>query len=101
MSFYSNDLTWEAWSLALSTNANSLISDIIGAKGWYDKWYTLTYGLSDIQIQALPQFSGRSIADITAMRFAWGVFLDLYNALYNLASLPQFNRESYLVPFVS
>lgn len=99
MSNYSNDLTWEQWMGALSSNLSGVVGQIRSGKDWYDKWYSFTYGMSDEQIQALPAFSTHTIADITAMRYAWGVFNDLYNALNNLGALTQANRIAYLVPF--
>jgi hypothetical protein len=101
MSSYSGDLTWEAWAGALTNAGNTVLGDIQAAYEWYQKWYALTYGLSMAQIQALPQFAGRSTADIQAMQYGWGVFLDLYNALNNVGALPQANRQGYLVPFLS
>ena len=61
----------------------------------------LTYGMTIAQVQALPQFANKTVTDIQNMMYAFGVFNDLYGALFNVAALPQANREAYLVPFVS
>ena len=97
---YSSDMTWQNWTDLLNQKAMATMNDIQTAKAAYDKWTAMTYGLTDAQIQALPQFNSRQVADITAMRYAWGVFLDLYNALFGLAALPDVNREGYLALFV-
>ena len=101
MSQYNGDLLWEDWSNAANRNANTLIRDILEAYQWYQKWYGLTYGMTIAQIQALPQFANKTVTDIQNMMYAFGVFNDLYGALFNVAALPQANREAYLVPFVS
>jgi hypothetical protein len=54
MSNYSGDLTWETWANSLTSSANTVLNDINQAYEWYQKWSTLTYGLTDAQIQALP-----------------------------------------------
>ena len=95
---YGNDMTWQQWTDQLSSTGNSLLSDLQRGKQLYEKWASLTYGLTDAQIQALPQFATKTVADVTAMRYAWGVFNDIYNGIYGGAALTQANREGYLTP---
>ena len=97
---FSGDMTWMNWTDLLNQKATAIINDIQAAKACYDKWSAMTYGLTDAQIQALPQFNSRQVADITAMRYAWGVFNDMYQALFGTGVLTQTNRENYLAPFV-
>ena len=98
---YNKDLSWNDWTVSLGSVIGATTRDLAMANQWCDKWAALTYGLTDAQIQALPQFSAHSVGDITAMRYAWGVFTDLHNALYNVAALAQADRAGYLAPFVS
>jgi hypothetical protein len=97
---YGNDMIWTQWTDQLMQCGGSLLSSIERGKQMYDKWAALTYGKTDAEIQALPQFATKTVADITAMRYAWGVFADIYNAMHNLSALPQANREGYLTPFI-
>jgi len=97
---YSNDMTWQNWTDLLNQKATAIMADIQAAKADYDKWTAMTYGMQDSDIQKLPQFASRTVADITAMRYAWGVFNDLYSALFGTGALTQVNRENYLAPFV-
>jgi hypothetical protein len=97
---YASDMTWQQWTENLNMRANALLTDIQTAKQQYDKWAAMTYGKSDEEIRALPPFTGHTVADITAMRYAWGVFNDLYGAMFGASVLPQVNREGYLAPFI-
>ena len=97
---YSNEMTWDEWASAISQSGNQLLSEIQTAKALADKFNAMTYGLTAAQIAALPQFTGKTAADATAMQYAVGVFIDLYNAIYNVAALPQALREGYLAPFI-
>jgi hypothetical protein len=96
---YSNDMTWQDWTVQANQKATALKSAIDQAKVLYDKWYTLTYGLTPTQIAALPQMSGHTVADITAMSYALGTFNEFNSALHNLA-VPTADRESYLTPIL-
>jgi hypothetical protein len=96
---YSNDMTWQQWSQAATASSEAVINDIQQGKELYDKFYALTYGLTDPQILALGAFSNRTQTDLNNIRFALGVFNDLYGALNNLA-VTQANRMGYLEPFV-
>ena len=97
---YSNDMTWQNWTGAIQGNANSLLNDIQAGKELADKFNAMTYGLTDEQILALGAFLNRTQADLTAIKYAMGAFVDLYNALYGGAALPAASRVSYLEPFV-
>jgi len=97
---YSNDMTWQNWTAALQQSANNVLADIQTGKQLADKFNAMTYGLTDPQILALGAFSSRTQADLTNLKYALGVFTDLYNAINNVAALPQFNRLGYLEPFV-
>jgi hypothetical protein len=99
---YAGDMQWTNWTAALYTNATASLTAITQGKLLADKWNQMTYGLTPAQILALPQFanSGKTAADIENMQYAMGVFTDLYNAMFNVAALTQFNREGYLDPFI-
>lgn len=93
---YSNDMQWADWSFAINrlvntSTVNNLIAMVEQGKAIYDKWAALIYGLTDAQIQALPQFTSRTVEDITAMRFAVGVFKTVSDALAS--------QQAYLIPF--
>jgi len=98
---YNADLLWSDWVNACTGNANTLMRDINEAYAWYEKFYTITYGLTVAQILALPGFSGKTAADIQAMQYAFGVFQDLYNLMNNVSAPAQANRAGYLAPFMS
>jgi hypothetical protein len=78
---YSSDMNFLDWISKSSADGMAIINAINAAKITYDKWYTLTYGLTDAQIAELPQFAGRTEADITAMKYAVGVFDAMNTAL--------------------
>jgi hypothetical protein len=99
---YSGDAAWQDWSAAVGNLARTIKADLNQAKDLADKYYKLTYGLTDAQIQStLPLIgTGKTTQDITNLRYALGVFTDLYNALNNVAALAQADRNGYLSPFV-
>jgi hypothetical protein len=97
---YSNEMTWDEWATAISQAANQMLEDLKNGKDLADKFNAMTYGLTAAQIAALPQFTGKTVTDATNMQYAVGVFTDLYNAMYNVAALPQALREGYLEPFI-
>ncbi len=98
---YSGDLLWADWVNAVTNNANALTRDIAEAYAWYQKYYAITYGLTQTQILALPGFSGKTAQDITNIAAALQVFQDLYNLLNNVSAPAQANRVGYLAPFMS
>jgi hypothetical protein len=92
-------MTWQDWTTQANQKANALKSSIDAAKVLYDKWYSLTYGLTPAQIAALPQMAGHTVADITAMNYAMGTFNDFNAALHNAAVVTS-DREAYLTPIL-
>ena len=74
----------------------ALLSAIREAKLLYDKWYSLTYGLSDAQILALPSLDNMTQEELTAFKYAVGVFNDVASG----TALAPATRDSYLVPFL-
>ncbi|MFZ0928185.1 MAG: hypothetical protein WAN11_06275 [Syntrophobacteraceae bacterium] len=86
---------------ACSNNANTLLRDINEAYLWFQKYYAVTYGLTQAQILALPGFSGRTAQDITNIAAAFQVFRDLYNLMNNVSAPAQANRVGYPAPFTS
>ena len=106
---YSNTITFQQWVDQVSQKANQLRDIVDQGLDLQKKWYALTYGLSDDQILALPQFALLSVpgfsqrptaADIDALKYAIGVFKDLSDALNNVAALPQADRAGYFIPFI-
>jgi hypothetical protein len=95
-----NDMSWADWTAALSSKANNLIADVQAAKQLYDKFYALTYGLTDPQILALGAFSNKTQTDLTNIRAAMGAFNDLYSALFGGAALTAVARIGFVEPFV-
>jgi hypothetical protein len=96
---YSNDMTWQQWEMAVMNIANSVLNDIQQGKQLADKFNAMTYGLTDQQILALGAFSNRTQADLTNLKYALGVFTDLWNAINN-GAVATANRLGYLEPFV-
>lgn len=78
---YTNEMTFGDWVFAGGQRGNALIQAIEQGELLYQKWYQLSYGKSNAQIAALPQFSGKSEADIGALAYAMGALHDLYVAL--------------------
>ncbi|MGO8945441.1 MAG: hypothetical protein ACLQJ7_17440 [Syntrophobacteraceae bacterium] len=97
---YSNSMTWPNWCSAVGQVSNNLLNDLQQAKMLADKFNLMTYGLTAAQIAALSQFSGITAADAQNMMNAMGALMDMYNAMFNLAAVSQFNREGYLDPFI-
>src|SRR5574343_57070 len=97
---YTGNMTFKDWNFTTQSKGNSLLSAVREGKILYDKFYQLTYGLTDEQILALPQFNivGDTMdqAGLTKLRYALGVFNDL--AAGN--ALAPATRDSYLVPFL-
>jgi hypothetical protein len=98
---YNADLLWADWANAASNQANNVMRTIAEAYAWYQKYYAITYGLTQAQILALPGFSGRTAADITNIAACFQVFMDLYNLMNNVSAPAQANRVGYLAPFMS
>jgi hypothetical protein len=96
---YNSDLTWAVLKQQLNNDGQTLIQMVDAFKYLYDKWYALTYNMTDAAILALPQFSGMAQVDLTALKFAMGVFNDMYTALHGTATLSATDRHSYLIPF--
>lgn len=91
---YTNDMQWKDWAYAvgnLSNVSTSLAAYIQQGKAFFDKYAALSYGLTDAQVAALPQFAGRTVQDIVNLRFAVSVF-DAINTTYVA-------QKSYLTPF--
>jgi len=99
---YSNAMTWPQWCQAFSNVANILLNDLYQAKMLCDKFNLMTTGLTAAQIAALSQFASAGVTTANAqdMMNCVGALVDIYNAMFNVAALSQFNREGYLDPFV-
>jgi hypothetical protein len=94
---YSSDLNFGDWVLEIGGRGQALISAVNAGEIDYQKWYAVTYGRTDAQVAALPQFSGRTEADITALRYALGAFHDLYTALHGAGAVSSRDRQADLV----
>jgi hypothetical protein len=97
---YSNDMNWQNWTGTIQDKANNLLNDVNQGKQLADKFNAMVYGLTDPQTLALGAFSGKTQADLTAMKYAMSTFIDLYNAVYGGAALTAVARVGYLEPFV-
>ena len=97
---YMGNMTFKEFLAQVQSRGNNLLSVIREGKLLYDKFYQLTYGLTDEQILALPQFmvTGDTMTQdgLDKLRYALGVFNDL--AAGN--ALAPATRDSYLVPFL-
>lgn len=97
---YTGNMTFKELSAQAQNKGNNLLSAIREGKILYDKFYALTYGLTDEQILALPQFmvTGDTMdqAGLSALRYALGVFNDLAQG----NALAPATRDGYLVPFL-
>ena len=82
--------------IMVQQRGNALLNAIKEGKLLYDKWYQLTYGLSDQQILALDNMQGVTQSELTALKYAIGVFNDVANG----TALPAATRDAYLVPFL-
>jgi hypothetical protein len=94
---YTNEMAFEQWVAEAGYKGNTLVNAINAGKILYDKWYQMSYGKTDAQIAALPQFAGKTEADISAMAYAVGVFNEMYLALHN-GAVAQADRAGYLTP---
>lgn len=97
---YTGVMTFKQFSDQAQAKGNALLSAIREGKILYDKFYQLTYGKTDEQILALPQFNvtGDTMdqAGLNALRYALGVFNDLSAG----SALAPATRDSYLTPFL-
>lgn len=97
---YMGNMTFKEIAAQTQSRGNNLLNAIREGKLLYDKFYQLTYGLTDEQILALPQFNvtGDSMdqAGLDKLRYALGVFNDLASG----NALAPATRDAYLVPFL-
>jgi hypothetical protein len=96
---YTNQMKSTDWIYALSTQGMNLNNAITNGKLLSDKFNSLTYGLSDEQILALPQLTGWTAADLNTYRYGVGVFNTIQQAMNNTAITPS-NLYAYLEPFL-
>lgn len=96
---YTNEMTFTDWTEQAGARANALIQSVNAGKVLYDKWYQLSYGKTNAQIAALPQFAGKTEADIAAMAYALGAMNELYAALHN-GAVATSDRVGYLTPIL-
>lgn len=57
---YTGNMTFGEFSSQAQSRGNNLLNAIKDGKILYDKFYQLTYGKTDEQILALPQFNERT-----------------------------------------
>jgi hypothetical protein len=97
---YSGDMQFGDWQREMQSKARGLLDAIKEGKRLYDKFYKMTYGLSDAQILELPQLlvAGDVLtqAKLTELRYAVGVF----NTLNAGSALDPATRDDYLTPFL-
>ena len=97
---YSGDMQFDDWQREMQHKARTLLDSIKEGKRLYDKFYKMTYGLSDAQILELPQFlvAGDVLtqAKLNELRYAVGVFNDISNG----TALSPATRDDYLTPFL-
>ncbi len=96
---YTKDMTWAQWTQLAEYRSNSLKQVIDEGYKMYEKFYALTYGLSDETILALPVFGGKVQADLDNLRSCCNQKKQLYDAYYGVAALSAFNYHSYDIPF--
>ncbi len=95
---YTNEMSFSEWVSQAGARANSLVQSIEQGKILYDKWYQFSYGKTNADIAALPQFN-KTEADIAAMAYALGVFKEMWEALHNV-TVTQADRQGYLTPIL-
>jgi|WetSurMetagenome_2_1015567.scaffolds.fasta_scaffold31518_7 hypothetical protein len=97
---YNNQLSWERITEQVSSYGSQIVQTINQGKLLYDKWYAITYGKTDPQILALPQFSTMTQAELTDVKAALQTLSQLNDALYGAQALGAFNRHDALEPFL-
>lgn len=97
---YMGSMTFKELSSQAQSRGNNLLNAIREGKLLYDKFYQLTYGLTDQQILALEQFNitgdAMDQAGLDNLRYALGVFNDISSG----TAISPATRDSYLVPFL-
>lgn len=98
---YSGTMKFSEWGQSTRNEAMNLLNAIRAGKILYDKFYKLTYGLTDEQILQLSQFNMgdgdvMDQAGLNALRYALGVFNDLAAG----SALAPATRDDYLTPFL-
>ena len=96
-------MTGAQWRQELAGYCTAVVTTTAGGKQLLLKWNAMTAGCAnDAAILALPQIvaAGWTEADLTAFKYAIGVFQDLDNVLNAGADVSTFNRLGYLVPFM-
>ena len=94
---YTNEMSFSDWVNEAGHKGRTLVQAVESGKILYDKWYQMSYGKTNAQIAALPQFTGKTEADISAMAYAVGVLNEMYSALHN-GTVSQADRQAYLTP---
>lgn len=98
---YSNDMTWSQWQAYAESRVTGLKTSLSQGYMEWQKFYNMTYGLTDAQILALPAFVGKIQTDLNAIRNCFNTFKQLYDAYYglNAAALPIYNYDAYMISF--
>lgn len=96
---YTSKMTADNWLQQISLYSNQIVNAAQTGKVLYEKFYALTYNMTDTQILALPQFSGWVQADLTNVKYALSSMWEMNNALNNVA-VATANRYGYLEPFL-
>lgn len=96
---YTNEMDFSTWVNEAAYKSNAIVQAINNGKLLYDKWYQMSYGKTNAQVAALPQFSGKTEADIVTMSYALGVLNEMYAALHN-GAVAQADRAGYLTPIL-
>lgn len=93
---YTNEMTFSEWVSESGAKARAVVKAIEDGKILYDKWYQFSYGKTNAEIAALPQFN-KTEADIQTIAYAVGVFNELSAALHN-GAVTTADRQGYLTP---
>jgi hypothetical protein len=98
---YTNQMTAAQWVQLLSLYSDNLIATAENGKILSDKFTQLTYGLTDPEILALPQFAsaGWTQVDLVNVKYALSSMTDIWNCINNVA-VAQGPRYNYFEPFL-
>ena len=91
---YTAEMSWADWQYAASVKATSLRKLLQDGLVLQQKFYEMTYGLSDAAILALPFMSGKTQAHLDALRTTLNTLKDMHDVFFGVSALVQYDRSA-------
>ncbi len=91
---FTNEMSWADWQYAASVKATALRKLLQDGLVLQQKFYKLTYGLTDPQILALPFMTGKTQDYLDALRTSLNTIKDMHDVFFGIAALAQYDRNA-------